>query len=280
MIQLTKWSIRNKPAVIIGSLIIMIMGTVSYLMLPMELLPASDNQKVSVIVLGEGYDAITMEDRVTKPMEKVLSGVHGKQDIFSVTGNSFSKLDVFFEPSIDMKEAKTNISEVLQQVPLPQGVSPPYVTLLNTSMISVANISISFPDGVTVQNMNFVQEQIIPEIRSIKGVGNVTTYGDVDHSVTIIADAVKMTQNNVSMQSLAGLLQGQNVGTALGNIIIGDKTSSISVMGVIKNVEELQNMPIQQDLTLADIATVPPGRNPETYVLFSRNHIVYNTLVF
>ena len=103
----TKWAFQNKAAVSIMSILILLMGIVSYLTLPMEFLPPIDQPQVSVVVMGQGVDSSTMENQVTKPIETAVATVSRKRNIFSTTGDGYSKIDIFFEPKCLCLERET-----------------------------------------------------------------------------------------------------------------------------------------------------------------------------
>ncbi len=126
----TKWSFKNKAAVSLVTIFILLIGVVSYFKLPMEFLPSADNPQVTIITMGQGTDSKTMEAQVTDPIERAVTGVKGKSSIYSTTGDGFSKVDLFFEAGSDMKQAKLDVQEALGSVALPQSMAKPTVTQL------------------------------------------------------------------------------------------------------------------------------------------------------
>jgi multidrug efflux pump subunit AcrB len=65
MTWFTKWSFQNKAAVSLTTVLVLVIGIVSYFTLPMEFLPTADNPQVTVVVLGQGTEVETMADSVT-----------------------------------------------------------------------------------------------------------------------------------------------------------------------------------------------------------------------
>jgi multidrug efflux pump subunit AcrB len=252
----TKWAFQNKVAISIMSALILIMGVVSYLTLPMEFLPSADNPQVTIVVMGQGTDSKTMENEVTSPIEKAVSGVKGKQNIFSTTGDGFTKVDIYFDSKTDMKEAKQEVQEALNNLALPQNVSKPTVVQLNTSMIPISEIAITFQDGITQKNIDLADKKIIPYFKDIKGVASIQTYGMDSSYVSIMLNNALMAQKQVSIQSVISILQGQNRAVAIGEKTIDGKSSNINVFGDIDSTGQLENMKISQDVSLKDIASI------------------------
>lgn len=72
MRELTKWSFKNRAAMVVLVVFILGLGVISYLRLPMEFLPEADNPQVTVVTLGQGYNAESMTQSVTEPIENAV----------------------------------------------------------------------------------------------------------------------------------------------------------------------------------------------------------------
>ncbi|MGG1677233.1 efflux RND transporter permease subunit [Neobacillus sp. NRS-1170] len=260
----TKWAINNKAAVSIMTILILLMGLVSYLTLPMEFLPSADNPQVSVIVMGQGTDSNTMENDVTQPIEKAVSGIKGKKNTFSTTGDGFSKIDINFESKTDMKEAKQEVQESLSTIQFPANVSNPTIVQLNTSMIPIADVGVTFKDGLTPENLKFADKKIIPYFKDIKGVASIQTYGLANSYVSVKVDNKLLTQHQVSLQAVMSVLQGQNSAVAVGEKTISGKASNIKVFGKIDNLTKIENLSVAPGVSLKDIANVKVNKPEDT----------------
>jgi multidrug efflux pump subunit AcrB len=252
----TKWAFGNRAAVAVLTILILVIGVVSYFRLPMEFLPSADNPQVTIISMGQGTDSKTMESEVTIPIERAITGLNGKTSVYSTTGDGFSKVDLFFEAGTDMKQAKQDVQEALSNVALPLYLSKPTISQLNTSMIPIANIAVSFNEGLTTENMDFAREKLPSLYQEIKGVSKVDVYGITDSIISVKIDDGKLAENQISLQAVMGILHGQNTAVAVGEKIIDGKTSNIKVIGDLTSIEKLKGLTITPDLTLADIATI------------------------
>ncbi|MFD3448355.1 efflux RND transporter permease subunit [Microbacteriaceae bacterium 4G12] len=261
----TKWSFKNKAAVTVLSLLILVMGIISYTTLPMEFLPSADQPQVSVVTMGQGIDSNTMEEQVTKPIEKAVSNVKGKRNILSTTGDGFTRIDVSFESKTNLKEAKQEVQEALSTITLPEHVMKPNVVLLNTSMIPVADVTLTFEDGLTTKNLEMAKKDILPMFKDIKGVSNVQLLGESNAYVSIKLDNAAMAQKQVGLESLMGVLQGQNLSVAVGEKTIDGKASNVNVVGDIKNLDDLKKLAVAPNVKLSDISSIEL-KKPENVV--------------
>lgn len=265
----TKWAFTNKAAVSLLTVLILAIGVVSYFRMPMEFLPSADNPQVTIITMGQGTDSKTMESEVTSPIERVVTGIKGKKSVFSTTGDGFSKVDLFFEPGSDMKQAKQDVQDALSKVALPIYISKPIISQLNTSMIPISNIAVTFEDGITTENLELVKDKIEPLYKDIKGVASVETYGISNSVITVKIDNEKLAEKQVSLQAIMGVLQGQNTSLSVGEKIIDGKTSNIKVIGDLTSLEKLKSLQVAPNVTLGEISSIEEKKNENSLSRFN-----------
>ena len=261
---LTKWSFGNKAAV--GLLVVMalVVGGMSYTSLPMEFMPEADNPQVTVTVLGPGQDTHSMETNVTKPIEAAAAFVKGKNEILSTTGDGYAQVNIYYESKTNMKDAAQEVQKAVDSLQFPEGVMDPFVLQLNTSMIPVSQMTLSFDEGLTKENLKLAEETIIPEIQKAEGVANVALYGKVTPQVSVKLDQKLMGEKGIMTPQVLGLLQGRNVSASLGEQTIGGQTGSINVVSTIDSIDTLKNLTVSAGVKLQDIATVELKQDQES----------------
>ncbi|MFD2614370.1 efflux RND transporter permease subunit [Paenibacillus gansuensis] len=264
MTWLTKWSFTNKAAV--GLLVIMalVIGAISYTTLPMEFMPEADNPQITITVLGQGQDAKSMEKNVMKPIEEAVGTVKGKKEMFSNAGDGFAQVNMNFDGKTNMKEATQEVQKAIDSLQFPQGVMKPFVVQFNTSMIPISQITMSFDEGLTDQNIKTAEEKILPELQKIDGVASVGLYGKTSPQIHVKVDQAKMAQYKVNAQSLMTLLQGRSVSASIGEQTIGGQTGNVNVTSTIDSVDTLKKLPVAAGATLQDIASVDMVSNQES----------------
>jgi multidrug efflux pump subunit AcrB len=256
MTWFTKWALRNRAALVFSVIASIIFGIFSYTRIPMELMPSADQPYITISVVGNGMDAVSMDEQVTQPIEKALTGIRGKRNVVAETGNNFSQMTVTFESGINLKEAKQQIQENISMVNLPNGVMKPYVVLLNTSQIPVVYLGLSFDKEIGNKELNLVENDILPMLKDIKGVGNVMTYGGKNQQVLIKADPAKLAAAHISLEKLYTLLQGKNASVAVGEQTLDNQATSIIVTGKIESLEDVKNLQLNAGTKLKDVADV------------------------
>ncbi len=244
---ITKWAFRNKAPVTLLVIIALIIGTVSYFRLPMEFLPEADNPQVSVVTLGQGYDAGSMTDKVTEPVEQAVSGVKGKSSVLSTTGDGYSQITINFDSKTNMKDAKREVQEAVSGLQFPETVGKPLVSQLNTSMIPVGQISFTFADGLTKANMEKAKKTLLPLFENKKSISQASIFGENNSRVEVKLDTKKMKEKNIPVNSVMSVLQGQNASVTAGGATIDGKKSTINVTDNLTSVSALEKLvvPVQ-----------------------------------
>ncbi|MFC4803289.1 efflux RND transporter permease subunit [Neobacillus sp. GCM10023253] len=264
MTWFTKWALRNKAALTFSVLASMIFGIFSYTTIPMELMPSADQPYVTISVVGNGVDAVSMDEQVTQPIEKAINGVKGKQNVVAQTGNNFTQLTVTFESSIDIKEAKQQIQERISMVNLPNGVMKPYVVNLNTSEIPIVELGLTFDKEVGNTELNLVENEIMPMFQDLKGIGNVIVNGGKNQQVMIKVDPEKLAAAGFPLEKLYTLLQGKNASVAMGEQTLNNEATSIIVTGKLESLNDLKNIQLNGDTKLQDVADITMQKDTQS----------------
>lgn len=247
---------KNKAAMIILIVLVMGMGIFSYFKLPMEFLPEADNPQVTVSVIGPGYDAGTMEQSVTNPLEQALAGIKGKTNTFSTSGDGFSQVNLNFDSKTDMKEAKAEVERAVNAVQLPERVSPPYVVQFNTSMIPISFVTLTFDEGVTDSRKETLERRAVDAFQSIDGVGSVQLSGKSMPKISVVPDMAKLASKGVPLQALYGVLQGREASASVGETSLDGATVNLSVTAKLGSVDALKRLPVAAGVKLGDVADV------------------------
>lgn len=264
---LTNWAFRNKAAMTLFVVIILLVGVVSYFRLPMEFLPEADNPQVSIVTLGQGYDAESMASAITEPIEQSVASVKGKSEVLSTTGDGYSQVQVSFDSKTDMKEAKQEVKDAISGVQLPDGVSQPQVSQLNTSMIPIGQISLTFKDGLTKANMEKAKKDILPLFEGKQSLSQAQIYGENTSQAVIKLNHSKMKKLHIPVNAVMGILQGQHLSVSAGGTSINGHKSTIDVTDNLTSLDALKNLTVPLQVPNApavhvkDIATVEQSKS-------------------
>ncbi|WP_439743296.1 efflux RND transporter permease subunit [Bacillus pseudomycoides] len=256
MDRLTKFSLKNRAAIIIMVFLISVLGIYSGSKLPMEFLPSVDNPAITVTTMSQGLDAETLTKEVTEALEKKFRNLEHVDTITSSTYEGLSRIDIAYTSKANMKDATREVEKITNNVNFPKEITKPVVSQLNTSMIPLAQITVQKQNGFTKADEKQIEEEIIPQLENIDGVANVMYYGKSTSELSIILDPNEMKNKNVTPQQVLAALQGKETSTPVGQVTVNNEDHSLRVIGNVKNVDEIKNMSLTPQIKLQDIAQV------------------------
>jgi len=256
------------------SLLIVLAGTVSIFVLPIQEYPDVSPPTVLVSATYVGANAFTVEESVTRPLEDRINGVQGMIYMTSSsTSAGTSSINVFFEPGYNLDIAAVDVqNKVSMATPqLPSEVRQQGVIVDKRSPSIVCFIAITgderFDEGFL---SNYVTINILDELRRIPGVGKAENLGEKKYSMRIWLNPDRIQSLGLSPNDIIAAVQSQNRQAALGRLgappTYDDQQIqfTLTTEGQLNDVREFEKIVIKQleDGTLVylrDVATIELG---------------------
>ena len=264
--------IKRPMAAFAISILILIVGIISLFSLPVEQYPDIAPPTVMVQATYTGADADAVMNSVIMPLEESINGVENMMYISSTATNTGSAtITVYFNQGTDPDMAAVNVQN---RVSMAEGLLPAEVTQIGvttmkrqTSFLQIN--SLTSPDGRYDENFiaNYLDINVIPEIKRIQGVGDVQELGDT-YSMRIWLNPERMAQYGLQPSDITAVLAEQNLEAPTGSL--GESSPNVfqytmKYHGRLKDMTEFSNMVVRANedgsvLRLKDIAEVELGR--------------------
>lgn len=259
------------------SILILIVGFISLGTLPVEQYPDIAPPTVRVEATYTGANADAVMNSVIMPLEESINGVENMIYITSTATNSGSaEIQVYFKQGTDPDMAAVNVQNRVSKA---QGLLPSEVTKIGVSttkrQTSFLQIdALVSPDKRYDETFlaNYLDINVIPQIKRIQGVGDVLELGDT-YSMRIWMKPGRMAQYGLVPSDVTAVLGEQNIEAPTG--ALGENSDHVfqytmKYKGRLKSVEEFENMVIRSNqdgsvLRLKDIAEVELGRLSYSY---------------
>lgn len=253
------------------SILILIIGFISLGTLPVEQYP--DIAPPTVIVVAEytGASADAVMKSVIQPLEEGINGVENMTYIQSTATNSGSAtIQIFFKQGTDPDMAAVNVQNRVSRV---QGLLPSEVTRVGVSTIkrqtSFLQIGALYsPDDRYDKKFlsNYLDINIIPQIKRISGVGDVMALGDT-YSLRIWLKPDVMAQYGLIPSDVMAVLGEQNLESPIGSLGENSQNTfqfTMKYKGRLKEISEFENIVIRSlpdgnILRVKDVARVELG---------------------
>jgi HAE1 family hydrophobic/amphiphilic exporter-1 len=199
------------------SLLIVIAGLIALPILPIENLPDIAPPTVKVSARYIGADAESVEQGVTGVLEQQINGVEGMDFISSTSAaDGSSAITVTFSSGSDANTNQVNVQNrvALAEPQLPAEVRQAGVTVnrASNSILLVYNLaSVDAADPYSVETLSGLLDQgLTDQLRRVRGVGEVTYFGNRKLAVRLWLDPDRLTQAQLSATDVVKALQSQN----------------------------------------------------------------------
>ena len=214
----------------------------------------------AVSVVYPGASPADIDELVSKKIESQVSTLSG---IDTVTINSMENVATVllqYKYGTNMDKAYINLKKSLDSVKpdLPKDANDPNIMEINMS--SQADMVLSVAGGSDGNLYDYVEATILPELRKISSVGDVSISGGQSSYVRIELLPEKMAQYNLTMNDVSGIVGSADFSMPSGKVDYGNQSLSVSVGADYKGVEKLKNVviPLRSGdvIHLSDVANV------------------------
>ncbi len=263
--------IDNPVLATVISIIIVILGGIGLATLPVEQYPDIAPPTVKVETMYTGANADVVMNSVIVPIEEAINGVEGMTYMTSTASNlGTAEITVYFRQGIDPDMAAVNVQNRISKATplLPQEVTKEGVTVQKqqSSMIMIISLSSKNPEHDATFIHNYLNINLLPQIKRVPGVGNAQIWGYNDYSMRIWLQPDKMTSYKISPSEVIAALQDQNIEAAPGELGKNGNQSfqyTLKYTGRLKEVKAFEDIIIRSEdghiLRVKDIANVELG---------------------
>ena len=273
LVNLIASSIRHRWVVLIIILGLCALGVYSYNRLPIDAVPDITNVQVQINTNAPGYSPLEVEQRVTYPIETVLSGIPHLDYTRSLSRYGLSQVTVIFEDGTDIYFARQLINEKLQQIKgeIPDGLEP-IMGPVSTGLGEIFFYTVDAKKGAlkadgtayTPMDLLTIQEWIIvPQLRNLKGIVEINTIGGYQQQFHITPYPDKLLSYGFTIHDVLAALESNNSSVGAGYIERNGEQLLVRVPGQVKHIDDINLIMLgkRDDVTIRikDVADVKLG---------------------
>jgi hydrophobe/amphiphile efflux-1 (HAE1) family protein len=205
------------------SIVIVIVGAISYISLPVAQYPDIAPPTIQVTASYPGANAETVAKTVATPIEQQINGVRDMLYMKSEnTGDGRMTLTVTFRLGTDLDDAQVLVQNrvAIAEPRLPEAVRRLGVTVQKSSPDLMMVIHILSPDGSrdNLYISNYARSQIVDELARLDGVGQVTVFGERAYSMRVWLDPDRIAAFRMTAGEVVAALRSNNVQVAAGTL--------------------------------------------------------------
>jgi HAE1 family hydrophobic/amphiphilic exporter-1 len=247
----------------------LVFGSVSYLRLPIELMPDISYPTITVRTQWDGAAPQELEARVSQPIEEALATLDGLVDIQSRSRAGSSDVVLGFDWGTDMPGASQAIRENLQTTFLPEGAERPLILRYDPSLEPFLRLALSAEGGrdadpqLLARLRSVADLELKRELEGMKGVAAVRVRGGYEREVRVAVREDWLVARGLTQTQVRSALQSENVNIAGGSVLEGDTEYLVRTLNEYTTVDELTHLKIRRAdgvvVPLTDVAQITDG---------------------
>ena len=262
--------VNNRAVVYIIMVIIVVFGFMSYEGLPRESAPSITIPYIFVSTVYVGVSPQDIENLVTQEIEKEVKGIKDVKKITSVSRESFSLINIEFNPDINVDDALQKVRDKVSvaKTKMPKDIKEPVITEINFSELPIIYVNISGNYGLA--KLKDIADKMSDKIEQIPGVLSADVVGGLEREVKIDVDANRLKYYNLSFNDITNTISAENVNIPGGGVDIGSSNYLVRIPGEIKDPERFGDLVVKTDkqtstpIYIRDVAQVYYGYKDRT----------------
>lgn len=258
------WSLRHRLVVVLAWIAIAAYGAVAFARLPLDAFPDTTPVQVQVNATAPALGPEEIERQVTAPLEQVLSGMAGLEEVRSLSRFGLSQITLVFEDGTDLYRARQLVAERVATARLPVGQEPPSLGPVATGLGEVFHYLVT-GTGRSLAELRTIQDWILaPQLRSVPGVAEVNAWGGDERQVHVVVDPAGLDRWALTLQDVGEALR-EDLGDAGGGTMdAAGESLTVRAIGRATRPADVANVVVASrggvPVRIADVARVEEGR--------------------
>ena len=257
-----KTAIKNPVTTMLVFVAVMIIGLFCFVQLPVDQFPEMDPPYVMVMTTYPGASASEIETNVSKIMENSLTSVDNLKYINSTSKDNVSLVVLELEWGCDITEAVNDVRSFCDMAKnsLPDGCSSPMVFKFSSSTMPICQYSITADESYAALD-KILNDEVIPQLNKINGIGNLSVSGAPDRYVYVDIDQQKLDAYGISLEQVGQVISANNLNLSSGTVKMEKEQYQMQVRSEFVESSEINDLmvtitPQGQQVFVRDIATV------------------------
>ncbi len=257
-----KTAIKNPVTTMLVFVAVMIIGLFCFVQLPVDQSPEMDPPYVMVMTTYPGASASEIETNVSKIMENSLTSVDNLKYINSTSKDNVSLVVLELEWGCDITEAVNDVRSFCDMAKnqLPDGCSSPMVFKFSSSTMPICQYSITADESYAALD-KILNDEVIPQLNKINGIGNLSVSGAPDRYVYVDIDQQKLDAYGISLEQVGQVISANNLNLSSGTVKMEKEQYQMQVRSEFIESSEINDLmvtitPQGQQVFVRDIATV------------------------
>ncbi len=261
--------IRRPVFATVLSLMLLLIGIVSYDRLTVREYPSIDEPVVSVTTSYPGASAQIIESQITQILEGSIAGIENIDILESTSRAESSRITVRFTLAADPEVAANDVRDRVSRVRgrLPDEVDEPVIRKVEADARAIISLVFRNDNMNALQITDYVDRYVMDRLKNLSGVADVVIYGERRYAMRIWIDRERLAAYNLTIQDIETALRSQNVELPAGRIESVDREFTVLSRTGLKTATEFGRIRVKladgYQVRLRDVARVELGAADE-----------------
>ena len=281
----SSWSIDNRTAIYIFTIIITLAGLSAYLNLPKEQFPEIKLPQIIVQTIYPGTSPENMENLVSKQIEKQVKNLTGVKKVTSNSFQDYSVVIVEFNTDVKVDKAKRDVKDAVDKAKkdLPKNLpNEPEVKDIDLSELPILYVNLS--GNYDLNKLKKYADKIKDKIEALKEIKRVDVVGALEREIQINVDLYKMQAAGIGFDDIERGVAAENLSATPGQVSMNNQKRILSIKNEFKSVDQIQQIIVKnafgKAVYLRDIAEIKDAfQEQKSYArLYGKNVITLNII--
>jgi multidrug efflux pump len=243
-LQLPEICIRRPVLATVMSLMIVLLGAISFSRLSVREYPKIDTPVVSVRTVYKGAGPQVMESQITQPLEDSIAGIEGVRTLKSVSREEVSQITVEFVPARDVDSAANDVRDRVARVRafLPEAADDSVVSKIEADAQAIIWLGLSSDRQSSLEITDYAERYIADRLKTLPGVASVIIGGGRRYAMRIWLDRERLAAYSLTPQDVENALRRQNVEIPAGRIESASREFTVLAEADLRSAAQFNNM--------------------------------------
>jgi multidrug efflux pump len=261
--------IRRPVFATVLSLLLLLVGIVSYDRLTVREYPNIDEPVVSVTTSYPGASAQIIESQITQILEGSIAGIEGIDVLESTSRAESSRITVRFTLQADPDAAANDVRDRVGRVRnrLPDEVDEPIIRKVEADAQPIIQIVFRNENMNALQITDYVDRYVLDRLKNLQGVADVVIYGERRYAMRVWIDRERLAAYNLTIQDIENAIRSQNVELPAGRLESVDREFTVLSRTGLTNPTEFGRIRVKQagdyQVRLREVARIELGAADE-----------------
>ncbi|WP_420076203.1 efflux RND transporter permease subunit [Streptomyces sp. JL3001] len=268
MSWLSRFSLAQRALIGLISIIAIAFGAIAIPQLKQQLLPSIELPMVSVLAPYQGASPDVVEKQVVEPIEDSLEAVDGITGVTSTASEGNAVIMASFDYGPDTQQLVADVQQAVNRarVQLPDDVDPQVIA---GSTDDIPTVVLAVTSGQDQQALaDKLDRTLVPDLKDIDGVGQVTVDGVRDLQVTVTPDDAKLAKAGLTSASVSQALQAGGATVPAGSFDEDGSNRTVQVGGGFTSLKQVEDLMVSGEpgsgkpVRLGSVASVKQEQAP------------------